>query len=52
VKLALAAYNAGTRKVKQYQGVPPFKSTQVYIEKVLEYYQRYKSVPTQEDGRA
>ena len=52
VKLALAAYNAGTRKVKQYQGVPPFKSTQVYIEKVLEYYQRYKSVPTQKDGRA
>ncbi|MGD8523994.1 MAG: lytic transglycosylase domain-containing protein [Desulfobacterales bacterium] len=52
VTLALAAYNAGTRKVKEYQGVPPFKSTQVYIEKVLEYYQRYKSVPTQEDGRA
>jgi soluble lytic murein transglycosylase-like protein len=52
VKLALAAYNAGIRKVKEYQGVPPFKSTQVYIEKVLEYYQRYKSVPTQKDGRA
>ena len=52
VKLALAAYNAGTRKVKEYQGVPPFKSTRVYIEKVLEYYQRYKSVPTQKDGRA
>jgi hypothetical protein len=52
VTLALAAYNAGTSKVKEYQGVPPFKSTQVYIEKVLEYYQRYKSVPTHKDDRA
>jgi hypothetical protein len=52
VKLALAAYNAGIRKVKEYQGVPPFKSTRVYIEKVLEYYQYYKSAPTPKDGRA
>jgi len=52
VKLALAAYNAGLRKVKEYQGVPPFKSTQVYIEKVLKYYRRYKSMLTQNDGRA
>jgi hypothetical protein len=46
VKLALAAYNAGIRKVKEYQGVPPFKSTQVYIDR------HYKSVSTQEDGKA
>ena len=52
VKLALAAYNAGMRKVKEYQGVPPFKSTRMYIEKVLEYYQHYKSAPTPKDGRA
>ena len=52
VKLALAAYNAGIRKVKKYQGVPPFKSTRLYIEKVLEYYQLYKSVLAQRDGRA
>ena len=42
VKLALAAYNAGTRKVRQYQGVPPFKATRYYIKKVFEYYQIYK----------
>ena len=42
VKLALAAYNAGGRKVRKYQGVPPFKATQYYIKKVFEYYQYYR----------
>jgi soluble lytic murein transglycosylase-like protein len=43
VKLALAAYNAGTRKVKEHNGVPPYKSTRYYIKKVFEYYQYYKN---------
>jgi soluble lytic murein transglycosylase-like protein len=42
IKLALAAYNAGSRKVKEYHGVPPFKATQQYIKKVLIYYDDYK----------
>ena len=42
VKLALAAYNTGSRKVRKYQGVPPFKATQYYIKKVFEYYQYYR----------
>jgi soluble lytic murein transglycosylase-like protein len=43
IKLALAAYNAGMRTVREHNGVPPFKSTRYYIKKVFEYYQYYKN---------
>jgi len=48
VKLALAAYNAGSKIVRHYQGVPPFKSTHYYIEKVFKYYEMYKGQMTEE----
>lgn len=42
VKLALAAYNAGSRKVREHKDVPPIKATQAYVKRVLGYYEYYK----------
>ena len=40
LRRALAAYNAGPAAVAKYNGVPPYRETQLYVEKIVGQYKR------------
>jgi soluble lytic murein transglycosylase-like protein len=46
VPLALAAYNAGPEAVRNHGNrIPPFRETASYVPRVLDFYQRFRTVP-------
>jgi soluble lytic murein transglycosylase-like protein len=48
---ALAAYNAGSQRVDQYHGVPPYYETQAYIARIIRDYNRQKIAENPALGR-
>jgi soluble lytic murein transglycosylase-like protein len=41
LRLGLAAYHAGPARVVQYGGMPPYRATRQYVDRVLKLYRRY-----------
>jgi len=50
LRLALAAYNAGERVVFRYKGIPPYRETRMYVQRVLRNFQDYSSEPKELDS--
>ena len=52
IALTMAAYNAGPGAVRKYHGVPPYRETQRYIQRVASLYRQMCASPAPQEASA
>ena len=52
IALTMAAYNAGPGAVRKYHGVPPYRETQRYIQRVASLYRQMCGTPAPQEASA